>query len=227
MRSRHGRAAVIGSRRGPRYTVDAAMAKTTSFRSDEHFTRAQFVRWLDGLPSSDVNRYELLRGQIVMCPPAVWMHGTIEANLIRHLGEHVIANDLGTVFGSSTGIDLPSGDTVQPDCSYVSHERLCDQPREPAKLFLKVVPELIVEILSDSTARRDRTEKKALYEQSGVDEYWLVDPVRKRVTIFAHSATGYGAGVVYTDGTLRSPLLPGLRLALATLFRSPLAVRKR
>lgn len=202
------------------------MAKTTSFRSDEHFTRAQFMRWLDRLPPSDVNRYELLRGQIVMCPPAVWLHGTVETRVLRYLDEHVTVNDLGVVFGSSTGIDLPSGDTVQPDCSFVSHARLSDQPREPAKLFLKVVPELIVEILSDSTARRDRTEKKALYEQNGVDEYWLLDPARKRVTVFAHSASGYGAGVVYSAGALRSPLLPGLRIALAALFRSPLARRR-
>ncbi|MDX2165751.1 MAG: Uma2 family endonuclease [Deltaproteobacteria bacterium] len=122
------------------------MAKTTSFRSDEHFTREEFMRWLDRLPPSDINHYELLRGQIVMCPPAMWAHGTVETQIVRRLDEYVSAHALGAVFGSSTGIDLPSGDTVQPDCSYASHDRLRDQPREPVKLFLKVVPNLIVEI---------------------------------------------------------------------------------
>jgi Uma2 family endonuclease len=147
------------------------------------------------------------------------VHGSVEMRVARHIDEYVTQHDLGVVFGSSTGIDLPSGDTLQPDCSFVSHQRLLDQPRAPTKLFLKVVPNLIVEILSDSTAQRDRTEKKALYEQNGVDEYWLVDPVRRRITVFALSANGYGSGVTYASGDVCSQVLAGLRIPLAEVFR--------
>jgi len=199
------------------------MSKTTSFRSEERFTREEFLRWLEGLPSSDIIHYELLRGQIVMCPPATWVHGSVEMRIARGIDEYVTEHDLGVVFASSTGIDLPSGETVQPDCSFVSHERLRDQPREPTKLFLKVVPSLIVEIMSDSTSRRDRSEKKAAYEQNGVDEYWIVDPVRRRITVFALSPAGYGSGVTYATGDVRSQVLPGLRIALADVFRAPRA----
>src|SRR5206468_2376386 len=107
-----------------RATLEGQMTADTAFRSDEEFSQKEFRRWVNHRPSSDINRYELIQGRIVMTPAAGQTHGLIEATLARLLGQHVAERKLGIVLGSSTGYDLPSGDTLEPDLSYISHERL-------------------------------------------------------------------------------------------------------
>jgi len=91
------------------------MSAQTAFRSEEVFTPKQFRRWVEQRPRSDINRYELIHGRIVMTPPAGHAHAAVEATIARLLGQHVTDSGTGTVFGSSAGYDLPSGDTVEPD----------------------------------------------------------------------------------------------------------------
>jgi Uma2 family endonuclease len=191
---------------------------STAFRSDERFTQRQFRRWVDQRPRSDINRYELIDGRIVMTPPAGQLHASVEAALVHLLREHVTANGLGNVFGSSAGYDLPSGETLEPDASYISKERLAAGPRTGPDQFLRVVPTLVVEILSPSTAKRDRTEKKDLYARNGVDEYWIVDPHSTAVAVYVLTKRAYGSGRTYARGTVRSRVLPKLRIEVETLF---------
>ena len=141
-----------------------------------------------------------------------------EAALVIPLGQYVQRRKLGVVLGSSAGYDLPSGDTLEPDVSFVSAKRFAAGPKPVAGKFLRIVPNLVVEILSPSTARKDRVEKKSVYERNGVDEYWIVDPVRKQVTVFHLGKRGYGAGATFTAGPIRSRALPGLTLAAKELF---------
>ena len=167
----------------------------------------------------DVNRYELVNERIVMTPPAGWGHGEIEARVIRILGDFVERHSLGRVFGSSTGYDLPSGDTLDPDASFISHERWAKGLQVRRGQFLKIVPTLVVEILSPATARRDRTEKKRLYEMNGVEEYWLVDPDRREVTVFHLVEGQYDAGKRFSARQkLRSRVLPGFEVLTRSLF---------
>jgi Uma2 family endonuclease len=129
------------------------------------------------------------------------------------LEDFVSKHNLGTVFGSSAGYELPSGDTLEPDASFISRERWSKGPEPRRGQFLKIAPNLVVEILSPATARQDRIEKKRVYESNGVDEYWLVDPQRREITVF------HLAGGKYDDGNrfaarqkLRSQVLgAGLR----------------
>jgi Uma2 family endonuclease len=196
------------------------MSVDTAFRSEERFTPTQFRRWIAGRPPGDGNHYELLHGQIVMSPPAGWTHGRLEMMLARRIEEHVAGEGLGLAFGPSTGFDLPSGDTVQSDVSFVSTERFREHPPAHPNEFLRVVPNLVIEILSPATRRRDLGEKKALYAHNGVDEYWIVDPVQRSVTVLHRTRAGYGNGRTFTRGTLRSRVLPKLRLQVAALFRT-------
>ena len=135
------------------------------------------------------------------------------------LGGWVRAKRLGIVFDSSQGFELPSGDTVEPDHSFVSRERWEAAPRpEPGK-FPRVVPDLIAEVLSPSTALRDRGEKKGIYERNGVREYWLVDTRAREVTVFHLREGRYDTGAVFTETErCRSELLPGLDFDVAELF---------
>jgi Uma2 family endonuclease len=170
-------------------------------------------------PVNDIYRYELTDGRIIMTPPAGWGHGEIEARVIRILGEFVVRQNLGRVFGSSTGYDLPSGDTLEPDASFISIGRWVEGPQVDRAQFLKIVPTIVVEIISPATARRDRIEKKKLYESNGVDEYWLLDPNRREVIVFQLRGRKYRPGRCYrANQILRSPRLSGLSIPIRSLF---------
>lgn len=191
----------------------------TAFVSTETFTQDGFEEWLAELPNSDTNRYELLNGNIIMTPPAGWPHGNTGARIVRDLGNCAAQYQLGEVFDSSTGYRLPSGDTLEPDVSFISYARLQAGPAPRRGKFLEITPNLVVEILSTPTALRDRTEKKDIYERNGVDEYWLVDTDRREVTVFRLTNGRYGTPLIFRAGdTLTSVVLPQLQLPVSNVF---------
>ncbi len=190
----------------------------TAFRSDERFTQDEFRRWLDERPSSDINHYELIGGRIIMTPPAGWPHGRIGAPLVYRINQTASDAKLGIVLDSSAGFDLPSGDVVEPDVSFISNERLAAGPSPERGKFLRIAPTLVVEIPSRSTARRDRTRKKAVYARNGVDEYWIVDPDARSVTVHVLAGGTYDAGRAFTSGRISSAMLPAVGIAVEELF---------
>src|SRR3990172_8882761 len=173
-----------------------------TFESTAPMTQGEFFEWVDDRSRWDPNHYELLNGRAVMNPPAGYPHGEIDANVIRLLGGFVAERRLGKVFGSSQGFELPSGDTLEPDASFVSRERWQSAPLpEPGK-FLRVVPDLVVEIISASTASRDRGEKKAIYERNRVREYWLLDWRTRELTLFNLVGDRFDEGTVWGERAL-------------------------
>ena len=180
-----------------------------TFVSTDRFNQRAFKRWVETRPATDINHYELTNGKIVMTPPPGWGHGEVEARLSRILFDFIDSKKLGKVFGSSTGYNLPSGDTLEPDLSFISGERWAKGPHVGRGQFLRIVPNLVVEILSPTTVQRDRIEKKKIYEANGVDELWLVDPIRRDVTVFQLAEGKYGPGKRFgARRTLRSQQLP-------------------
>jgi Uma2 family endonuclease len=152
--------------------------KRATFVSSETFTQGEFVAWLKRFGSADDHHYELLDGHIVQEPPAAWPHGESELTIGAELYAWVKQRRVGRVFGASQGFELPSGDTVQPDVAYVSRERW-EATSVEAGRFLRIVPDLVVEVVSPSSGERDRVLKRRIYERNGVREYWLVDPLRR------------------------------------------------
>ncbi len=190
----------------------------TSFESERWFTAAEFAEWVDSR-TSDLERVELLNGRIVMNPPGGWPQGEVALTVAALLRAFVVDRGLGRVFGSDQGFELPSGDVVSPDAAYVSAERWSGSGPHEFGRFLRVVPEIAIEVLSPSTASRDRGEKKAIYERNGVAEYWLIDVAARRVTRFDLRDGTYAAPVVFEgESGFESALLPGLRLELAAVF---------
>ena len=169
--------------------------------------------------AGDTGHYELLNGRVVMSPPAGYPHGEVGSNVQRLLASFVWERKLGRVFDSSQGFELPSGDMVEPDHAFVSHERWAAAPAPEPGRFLRVVPELIVEVMSGRTATRDRGEKKAIYERNGVLEYWLVDPRAREVTVF-HAVDGrFDSGCVYAvNDRLPSQVLAELTIDVLDLM---------
>jgi len=191
----------------------------TAFISTETFTQDEFETWLADLPSWDENHYELLNGSVVMTPPAGWPHGNTGARIVRALGNCAAQHRSGEVFDSSTGYRLPSGDTLEPDVSFISFARLQAGPPPQRGKFLAIAPNLVAEILSLPTAARDRTEKKTIYEHNGVEEYWLVDTDRRVITVFRLSAGRYGPPLTFGPAeVLTSVVLPQLNLLLSEVF---------
>jgi len=191
----------------------------TAFVSTAIFTQDEFEEWLSELPNTDANRYELLNGIIIMTPPAGWPHGNTGARIVRDLGNCAAQYQLDGVFDSSAGYRLPSGDTLEPDVSFISDARLQVGPAPRRGKFLEIAPKLVVEILSTPTALRDRTEKKDIYERNGVDEYWLVDTDRREITVFRLTNGRYGTPLIFRMGdTLTSVVLPQLQLPVSNVF---------
>jgi Uma2 family endonuclease len=150
--------------------------------------------------------------------PAGHPHGLVEVRLGAALAVHVAERALGRVLGSSQGYELPSGDTLEPDAAFISHARWVAGPPPVAGHFLRIVPDLAVEILSPSTARRDRGVKVDAYRENGVREYWLVDPATRTVAVIDLEGRGPRSGTVVERGTVPSLVLPGLGLEVAPLF---------
>jgi Uma2 family endonuclease len=194
------------------------MVQELVFESVDTMSQAEFAEWVaprEGLEG----RCELLNGRVVMTPPAGYPHGIVESAIVTILTSHARREKLGRVFGSSQGFDLPSGDTVEPDVSFVSRERWQSVPPAVRGRFLRVVPDFVVEILSAGTRSRDRGEKRAIYERNGVREYWLVDPDARTVTVFLLENERFDRGLtVDADASLSATAVAGLTLKVAELF---------
>ena len=110
-------------------------------------------------------------------------------------------------------------DVVEPDLLYVSHDRSAEVL---TTLNVQGAPELVIEIASRGTCRRDETIKRRLYERSRVVEYWVVDPALDVVRIHRREDDAFArvAEVSRERGdSLTTPLLPGLELRLSEIFR--------
>ena len=164
------------------------------------------------------NRYELLDGDLMMVPAPNIKHQRVQLHLATRLDLFIEERALGTLLTAPSDVMLSETDVVQPDLLFVSRQRE-HLLRDGQKV--QGAPDLVIEILSPSTADRDRGKKLALYGRHGVTEYWLVDPIAETVQI--HRLQGEVLVPTRTFGreeTLRSPLLPGLELHLEDIFSS-------
>ena len=142
--------------------------------------------------------------------------GEVEEEIGFRLKSFLRGRGLGRSFGSSQGFEFPSGDTVEPDVSFVSAARWGTAPR-PRK-FLRVVPELVFEILSPSTARIDLGPKRRVYARNGVLEYVLVDSERRVLTVFRGEERRSVGEELGADATFSSRVLPGFGFRVGELF---------
>lgn len=137
-------------------------------RTPARWTYAEFAR----LPSETSTRYEVIAGELVVTPAPGTRHQRIVTTLVSLLDPFVRAHRLGTILAGPVDVLFAEGDYLEPDLVFVRKERrgiLSDRGIEGA-------PDLVVEIVSPSTAGRDRGLKRERYAHFGVPEYWIVDP---------------------------------------------------
>lgn len=181
------------------------------------WTYAEFAR----LPDSGTTRYEIIADELVVTPAPSLHHQRIAGRLIARLFAFVEREALGEVFPAPTDVLFGEGDYMEPDLVFVRRERggqvLSDRGVEGA-------PDLVVEIVSPASEARDRGIKLDRYRLFGVGEYWIVDPEREAVEVWA-LGDGATEPVRYAGDDELRWLPPGaedaLVIALPELFERP------
>ena len=169
----------------------------------------------DYLNAPEDKRYELLDGELIMTPSPGERHQSVSILLGSKLFQFVAENRLGKVYSAPFDVVLSDLDVVQPDLIFVSNER--GHIITPANI--QGAPDLVVEILSPSTAERDKTFKRALYARHGVNEYWIVEAGEKSITVLLFGERDFEVVGIYGErATLTSPTLQGFRLHIGDLF---------
>ena len=173
------------------------------------------VRDYMNLPESEEKRYELIEGELYVVPSPTTIHQRVSKGLLRVLDDYVQTHGLGEVLTAPLDVVLSDEDVLQPDLIYVSKSRasiVTDQN-------IQGPPDLVVEILSPSTADRDRTVKRARYLKFGVREYWIVDPQTRNIEVLKAGDTEFETVRVYPDGTTAtSPVIEGLVINVSEIF---------
>ena len=159
--------------------------------------------------------HELWDGDLIMAPAPVFDHQKTVLRFYRRLDDWVSSQGLGEVITSPIDMVLSPHRAVQPDVAFIAKDRLAIIQRAilgPA--------DLVAEVVSLGGRNRDRIEKRDLYEQHGVKEYWIIDPEPETVEVLALVNGRYELVHRSRHGeTAASRLLPGFEVSVGYLFR--------
>ncbi len=165
----------------------------------------------------DGKRYEILDGDLYMSPSPITQHQRFVARLHVILTLHVNQHRLGEVFVSPYDVVLGRHDVVEPDLLFVARE---NSQIVTAK-NIQGVPDLLVEVLSDSTRERDLRDKRNIYARCGVPWYWIVDPEGPRVMELKLMDRAYAVVAEVSGKANWTPeLFPNLAIGLPELTAS-------
>ena len=160
-------------------------------------------------------RYELHDGDLVVVPAPKEQHQDTVGTIFIALSLFVRRLKLGRVYVAPFDIVFSNHDVVQPDVIFVSDER--EHVITPDNI--QGAPDLVIEVLSPSTAHRDRTFKRALYSRHGVGEFWLVDTEARTIEVLLLGSDGYETVATYGAGeVLTSPTLTDFTLKIDDIF---------
>ena len=132
--------------------------------------------------------YQLIGGELTLTPAPGWQHQRISRKIEMRLAAHIEKHELGEIFDAPTDVFFSQENVFQPDLLFISkgRENLLSQNG-----IINGSPDLVVEILSPSTAIVDTIEKKEVYEKYGVKEYWIVYREGHTVYVYVLKGSGY------------------------------------
>jgi Uma2 family endonuclease len=165
----------------------------------------------------DGRHYELIEAELCVNPSGTPRHQIVAGNVAVALFMYIRQHGGGTVYIGPIDVVLDEHTVVEPDIIVISSERLAIV----GPTNVEGAPDLIVEVVCDHTRRRDEITKRKLYEQHGVDEYWIVDPVIDLVKVYRRDGktfTRVAEISVESGGTITTPLLPGFALDVHAIF---------
>ena len=177
-------------------------------------TYEEFLAWYDD------SHAEWVDGEVILMTPPSEPHQELAGFLYSLLRHFVEAGQLGRVFIAPFQMKLsfrPSG--REPDVLFIARERLDLLTSN----YFDGGADMAVEIISPDSRSRDRKDKYDEYEQAGVREYWLLDPIRKQAEFYRLGTDGiYALVTVGDDGIFSSAVLEGLWLKVDWLWQEPL-----
>jgi len=161
-------------------------------------------------------RHEIIDGEHYVNASPVTKHQRVSYNLIVEIGIYLRQHPVGRLYHAPLDIVFSPYDVVEPDLLFITneHEKIITTKN------IQGAPDLLVEILSESNRKYDEVTKRALYERTGVGEYWIIDPARDTVRVFRRNVAGRYeiAANLSRDETLTSPLFPTLEIQLDEIF---------
>ena len=186
----------------------------TTALNDKKYTIEDYLKLDDG------QRYELIEGELILVPRPRLKNQKIVGSIYTTFINFLKQDPIGDVYSD---VDVYLGDkVVAPDILFIAKERL----NIAGELNIQGAPDLVVEVLSPSTARYDRKIKRKLYFINGVKEYWLVDPDQQLVEVLIAGENEWRwAGVFDLEDVLTTSLMPGLQVELTEVFRDNKEVR--
>ena len=160
----------------------------------------------DYLNTPDDARYELIEGQLIMMTPApTSRHQKISKEILVILDKFVKEYNLGEIYHAPYDVVLDNENVVQPDLVFIAKEHL----HLIHEKNLQGSPDLVIEIISESTGYRDMIQKKQLYARFGIHEYWIVIPEEASIEVYTLKDNHYEFHKKYLiNDILSSPLLP-------------------
>ena len=172
----------------------------------------------------DGRRYEIHGGALVVVPAPILRHQFAAGELFTVLNDYRRRSG-GLAVAAPFDVVFDEHDVLQPDVVFFRAERLhLLDPDSPAR----AAPDLVVEVLSPSTAQLDRGRKMRIFAQYAAPEYWIVDPVRRRIEVHVlerdveEAAGAYRRAQIAAPGeTVRSVALPDLAFDAARVFALP------
>lgn len=157
-------------------------------------------------------RYEVIGGELYMIAAPNMSHQMISGELEFALRAFVKTHRLGFVLDAPCDVLLePGGTPVEPDILFIARERAHIITQQN----VRGAPDLIIEILSPSNPEHDRERKYHLYAESGVREYWIVDPEAHTIEVFVLAERAYSLAGRFGPGEVAaSSVLSGFKVAI-------------
>jgi len=190
-------------------TLPETVARLRATLQDERQRRARFYEEV-----TPEMKAEFINGEVIMHSPATDEHNEIRSFIEKLLSTHVDIHGLGRVRSEKALCVFPRND-YEPDVVFFSVENGARIRRNTLRF---PVPDFIVEVLSDSTEKRDRGVKFDDYEAHGVREYWLVNPSRRELEQYVLEKGRYVLRMKSRTGEVASVAIKGFRAPLAAFF---------
>ncbi len=167
--------------------------------------------------TKDGECYEIVQGVLVMSPAPEVPHQKVVGAIYRYLCEKIEDQGLGEVLQAPLDVILSEQEVYQPDVLVVLNEHANRVQRKGAV----GAPDLVVEVISPSSALYDRVNKHMAYEQAGIPEYWLVQEQMRTIELFVLENRKYRSlGIFQGEQVLPSRIVPQMATSVARFFAS-------
>ncbi|MDX1960990.1 MAG: Uma2 family endonuclease [Leptospiraceae bacterium] len=171
--------------------------------------------YADYLNTPEGSKFQLIGGEIIEMTSPNLYHQRIIKKILALLDLFLQKSQLGEVFVSPLDVYLSDTEVYQPDLFVLLKENFSKMQETK----IEGSPDLVVEVLSPSTAYYDMKHKKSVYEKFGVKEYWIVDPMQKTLEIYFHQDSKFQLQTELTQTQIaKSILLPELEINLNEVF---------